>query len=283
MGPSVKENRRLTCAAIRGKLYCPGGGDPVRHIAPAQAELANTNSDSGLLKLVAIVTMIVDHVGAVFFPQLTWMRIIGRIAFPLFAWGIVIGAVRSRNWPRYALRLGVAALVTQPVYMLALGHQLYEGNVLFTLLLGLAAIVGIREKWHGSHVWAPALCITTAIFVQMDYGWKGVLFILLLYGARNSRGALAGVMVAFCLYWGSTSMVLDNYLGLPAATAGGLFWTRLQGFLGQFLRLQALALLALPLMLCPTRSGLKLPKWFGYAAYPGHLLLIWLARRALGI
>ena len=41
------------------------------------------NTDTGFLKLIAIVTMLIDHMGAIFFPQYRVMRIIGRIAFPV--------------------------------------------------------------------------------------------------------------------------------------------------------------------------------------------------------
>ena len=35
------------------------------------------------LKMTAVVTMTVDHVGKVFFPDCMWMTMIGRLAFPL--------------------------------------------------------------------------------------------------------------------------------------------------------------------------------------------------------
>ena len=44
-----------------------------------------TNQDGGLLRLIACVCMFIDHAGKMLFPQLTWMRMVGRLAFPLFA------------------------------------------------------------------------------------------------------------------------------------------------------------------------------------------------------
>ena len=41
------------------------------------------------------------------------------------------------------------------------------------------------------------------------------------------------------------------------------------------------ALLALPLILCRTHSGLRIPKWFFYAFYPAHLAAIALAGNIL--
>ena len=46
-------------------------------------------------------------------------------------------------------------------------------------------------------------------------------------------------------------------------------------------RVQFYAVLALPLMLWRSQARLRLPKWFAYLAYPGHLLLIGLIRHYL--
>ena len=55
------------------------------------------NQDHGLLQLAAMVTMVIDHIGVVFFPGLKILRVIGRIAFPLFCWGIAVGAEKTRS------------------------------------------------------------------------------------------------------------------------------------------------------------------------------------------
>ena len=63
------------------------------------------NEDTGLLGLIAILCMICDHLGAAFFPDAMWLRVIGRIAFPLYAWGVAVGAEHTRSWRHYAARL----------------------------------------------------------------------------------------------------------------------------------------------------------------------------------
>lgn len=239
------------------------------------------NKDQSLLKLVAIITMVIDHVGVVFFPSQIIFRVIGRIAFPLFAWGIAVGAEKTKNWPLYALRLLIIGIVTQPFFMLALNHTWSQFNVMATLLLGLLAIVGIRYKWFLSQVWAPVLCLLLSAAFQMDYGWRGVLLIILMYLTRNSRGGLIALMTAFCLYWGGGSSVL------PREFVSSLTQTPLQPLnnaLNEFFflfRLQSLAILALPLMLIQTNSGYRMPKWLGYMAYPGHLLILWLLTQVI--
>ena len=68
-------------------------------------DLIAGNTDTGFLKILALLFMITDHVGAIFFPKITELRIIGRIAFPLYAWCLVVGSVKTKNPVKYALRL----------------------------------------------------------------------------------------------------------------------------------------------------------------------------------
>ena len=233
------------------------------------------NQDAGLIKLVAMLSMLIDHVGAVFFPGVLELRIIGRLAFPLYCFSIVMGLKYTRSWPKYALRLLVGGLAAQPGYMLALRHGIMEWNVMATLLLGLLSIVGMREKRYYSHIWAPLISLVIAAIQPMDYGWRGVLLIQLMYLAQQSAGAMAALMTAFCLYWGSSSSPLGSVLGLSLRPAypGAIYQMVMS-----FVRLQGLAILSLPLMIIPTRSGIRVPKWLGYAFYPGHLLILGLLR-----
>ncbi len=242
----------------------------------AALSTSRPNRDQSLFKIVAILTMMVDHIGVIFFPSVTLLRIIGRIAFPLFCWGIVIGLERTRDWKRYSLRLLALAIISQPFYMLALSHSWLQLNVMATLLLGLLAIQGIRAKWHFSQIWVPALCLLIAASFQMDYGWRGVLLIILMHLIRDSRSGLATLMVTFCLYWGAGGSVIPrDIITALTGTPFAPFNRAMSEFLGLF-KLQSLAILPLPLMLIQTDSGLKVPKWLSYAAYPGHLLLLWL-------
>ena len=234
------------------------------------------NGDAGLIKLAAMVTMLIDHTGAIFFPGVMELRVIGRIAFPLYCFGIVMGFAHTRSWPKYALRLFIGALITQPCFMLALSHQLLELNVMFTLLLGLLSIAGMKEKRWYSQIWAPLVCLVIASLQQMDYGWRGVLLIQLMYLAQTSRGGLAALMTAFCLYWGSSSQQVRWFFGLELTVLSALGGAMAMAL--SFLRLQGLALLSLPFMIIHTKTGIHIPRWLSYSFYPAHLLILGLLR-----
>lgn len=238
------------------------------------------NSNTALLKLIALFFMFIDHAGKMCFPGVTEMRLLGRIAFPLYCWCMVVGACHTRSFPKYLLRIALIGLVSQPLYMVGLNHPLTAFNIFLTLFLALTGLWGLREKRYGSHIWAPVLALVLAQVLGVDYGWKGVLLVFLLYAVRDSRSGIAAVMVAFCLYWGSSSSAVSSICGvrLSPLMHGGL-----AGLIGPFLRLQGMAILALPLMLIRMPLQVRLPRWTGYVLYPAHLLLLILLEYAIGV
>lgn len=261
------------------------------------------NMATGILKLVALCFMFIDHSGKVLCNNMYEMRMLGRIAFPVYIWCMIVGFSRTRSVPRYMLRILVTGFVSQPLYVLALnteGHigvllgQIFaplssgfsfEGlgqvlhtvfivkpNIFLSLFLGLLALWGIREKKYLSQIFAPAAAIALATLLNADYGWKGVLLFMLLYAVRGSRPGIAAVMVAFFLYWGTGYPVTSAIFGiavnpenLPAVIAQPL---------KAFLRLETYALLSLPLLLVRFPRDVRLPKWVSYLLYPGHLVLL---------
>ena len=140
-------------------------------------ELAG-NLDTSFLKVLALCFMFIDHLGAAVLPRVGELRMIGRMALPLYAWCLVVGSVKTHNAPRYALRLLGLAVLSQPLYMMALNHTWTDLNILFLLFIAQVALQGIRARFMGSQIWVPALCYVLLGFVQVDYGWRGLTFIL---------------------------------------------------------------------------------------------------------
>ena len=229
------------------------------------------NTDTSFLKILALVLMLIDHMGVVIFPGVTEMRIIGRMAFPVYAGCMVVGSVKTRNPLKYGLRLLLTALISQPIYMMALNHTWTDFSILFTLLIALIAIQGIRLHKLGSEIWVPTLCYLLLGYMKVDYGWKGVTFIILLYLARENRSALIATFLAYALYWGTSS---SSVIAIFGHKLSFLNWPGIGTVLSAFFRLQGMIWLALPLILMKTNTRLRLPKWLGYALYPLHLILL---------
>lgn len=219
--------------------------------------------------------MLIDHMGVVVFPDVLELRVIGRMALPLYAWCLVVGSVKTRDPLRYGMRLLTLALVSQPLYMLALNHGWSDLSILFLLTISLAAIEGIRLRWYYSQIWAPILCYMLLGVLRVDYGWRGMTFILLLYLARESRGGLVAVFLAYAMFWGGTSLRVVSLFGIPVTFSN---WVGMNSVLAPFFMLQGMIWLSLPLIALPTHTGLKLPKWLGYGLYPLHLIALILMR-----
>jgi len=121
--------------------------------------------------------MLVDHVGVVFFPQILAFRAVGRLSFPLFAWLIAQGESHTGDIRKYAGRLLIFGILSQPVYSLLFTTA--QLNILFTLLIGLLAVrLGKKFASSRSLIWAIAILI--AALIPMDAGSYGVITVLLM-------------------------------------------------------------------------------------------------------
>lgn len=247
--------------------------------APSSVPRTAGNENTKLLKLIALVFMIADHVGVAFFPQYLWLRLIGRVAFPLYAWCLVVGVEYTKNIYKYALRLLIGFVISQPCFVLALNESWDALNIFATLLLGLFAIYGIRINEKGSAWIFPILAIFLVLLIRVDYGWQGVMLILVLYATRKSRGALAAAFIVFCLFWGENTISVAQLLHIPTEIS---FLPQARTLLRAISRVQFFAVLALPLMLIPMpKWKVRLPQFVSYALYPAHLLIIWAIRHFL--
>ena len=174
------------------------------------------------LKLLAMLCMTVDHVGAVLFPGIPLLRWIGRLAMPVFCWGIGEGFRHTHSRKQYFGRLMGLALLSEVPFDLAFyggicsGHQ----NVFFTLALGLLALWALETPWAG---WPGALLMGLAAeLLRCDYGIYGVLLILAMDQFRRHPRVQAGaVFLLTLLLFGVNSQLLAVLALLPIACYNG--------------------------------------------------------------
>lgn len=218
------------------------------------------NTDTGLLKLVALALMVVDHVGAHLMGNDVVMRTIGRLAFPIFAWCVVVGSEYTHDMKAYMKRMALFYFVTQPCYVLSFGRAWSQHNIYLTLLLGLIAIWAIKDREY----WALPIVLLAAYYIKPNYGMDGVYVIILLYLVRRSKLLAALLVTAFCFYWGRNSQTI--------LTIGD--WQ---------LHMQTVAALSLPLIILPTHTGIRLNKYVFYAFYPAHMLVIYAIKQLMAM
>ena len=154
------------------------------------------------LKLIAMTTMLLDHIGAVIYPDILGFRIIGRLAFPLFAFLITEGYRQTSSYKNYFVRLSIFSVISQYPFWLAFGFD--SGlNIFFTLALGLLAIY-LADHYQD---FLPIIILAGfAELISTDYGMFGVLLIYLIHLYRDEFNRmllyLAGFYGAFYLLGG---------------------------------------------------------------------------------
>ena len=217
------------------------------------------------LKLIAICTMFIDHMGHTLFPGVMWLRCIGRIAFPIFCFLIAEGCVYTHDRKKYALRLLVFALLSEIPFNLMTGGWVwnpYDQNVLWTLLAG--ALVCWLMDWALKRRAASSFVLTGAVMVaaywllellNTDYGGWGMLLVAMFYGIHRAPGGAVSKMIAQAF-----GLVLFSI-----AVMGGV------------LSIELWSLWALvPIWLYNGQRGFpnKAVQYGFYAFYPVHILLL---------
>ncbi len=143
-----------------------------------------------ILKIIALISMLFDHLGYTIFNSFSFMNYIGRLSFPIFAFCLTEGYIHTKNLNKYFFRLGLFAVISQIPYMLfeSTFSNNFNLNILFTLLLGLLAITlfnKIKNKVLGYII--VILCAIIAQFFYFDYGWFGIATIFVFYIFKNKK------------------------------------------------------------------------------------------------
>ena len=172
------------------------------------------------LKLMACITMLIDHIGAscleagLLVPLIASgtfstdpaavsllqmdrvLRYIGRLAFPIFCFLLVEGFLHTHDVKRYVERLFLFGLLSEVPFDMAFFRTPFHWgnqNVYWTLALGVLAMAGLKhyEKPDGSASWKGLLCAAgctlAALLACTDYNGIGVFIICALYLTRGDR------------------------------------------------------------------------------------------------
>ena len=139
-----------------------------------------------LLKSLAVITMIIDHLGYYFFPEVTELRIIGRTSMPI--WLFLIGYARSRDTSSL-LWAGAGVLV---IGDLVAGMPIFALNIIVTILIVRYLLDSIMDFALLSVqnmflvVLGLALLVLPSIYV-FDYGTQAILYAMFGYMVRNQK------------------------------------------------------------------------------------------------
>lgn len=205
-----------------------------------------------MVNIIAFLTMAIDHIGVVFFPNIQAFQVIGRFALPLFAWGIARGYKYTVNCNKYASRLLIIGVVAQIPYFM-LYHNGYL-NICFTLLAGLITLIIYNSKirrWIRYPIIVSLLVLSQSL--HFEYGAYGILTILI-----------------FSIFWDQDSVI---YYQAALTFASVLIF--------RYDPIQLVAILSPIIILFLKQKDFKLPRAFQYSFYPVHLLLLVLIQKGV--
>ncbi len=202
----------------------------------------NLNQNTNLLKLIAILTMIIDHVGAVFFPNMIILRCIGRLGFPLFFYCTFFGYFKTKNLKKYIFRLLLLAIISEIPYCLL--FEIKELNICFTLILELLFLYLLDNKKYA--LYFITLTLSLLLIPFTSYLMFIIIMTPLFYYTKNTKTLFS---ISYILFY--ILMVLTGYN-----------------------KIYLLAILSLPLILFNIKLNVKINKYFFYAFYPVHLLIL---------
>lgn len=224
------------------------------------------------LKIIALVTMLIDHIGAVivqrtmsmpgfdheFWSSLYWpLRNIGRLAFPIFCFLLVEGFVHTSDIKKYVRRMLIFAVISEIPFNLGITGNLFDfnyQNVYWELILGMAALICLKKIEEKNWSYELQVILKLAVIgvfafgaemLNLDYGMYGIISIVALYVFRQNK----------------VSQLL----------AGAI----------SFLWEQIAPLAFLLIAFYNGKRGRKI-KYAFYVFYPAHLLILYMITRIMG-
>lgn len=215
-----------------------------------------------MIKLLACIFMLVDHIGYVFFPRLFILRIIGRLSMPLFSYAIARGFKRAYSHgtlTNYKRRILIFSVFSQIPYMLMVNKFSFNIGVLWLLCI---LFLERAEKSIKLTVDYIEMCIIIAfsIFVPMDYGIYGLLFTLLLYYYKIRNEHKLKLFIGF---------ILIHLIKTMQNAKVGL--------------VQSVTFLCILLIYFLEKydSKIKVNRYFFYVFYPLHMTILVIIKRIL--
>jgi hypothetical protein len=178
------------------------------------------------LKLIAMLTMTVDHIGMILFPHVLWMRLVGRLAFPIYAFMIAQGCHHTRSMPKYLRSVAVMALLCQIVTVLAGSyHQCIL--VTFSMSISLIWLLQKARQTRKAIWWVLFVAALAAVWFitqtlpellpgtdyRVDYDFLGVILPVVIWLMPNKTWQLlaaAGILLLMSVF---------NFLQLPSLAA----------------------------------------------------------------
>lgn len=216
-----------------------------------------------LLKIVAIILMVLDHVGLILDDNMV-LRTLGRFALPLFIFQLVNGYLTSKNHLSNLKLLLLFAVISYLPYNVMIYSSYWEEfvtnqqvrgtwNVFMPLSIAYFCMMLAENK----NVVGQYLMVMISPFIDMDYGWFIPVMTLTIYhiSQQPTLNDVTKMVYVFLSY-----SILNTLYAIDVNS----IW------------IQLLAPLGIPLAICLLKVdiGFRLPKLLYFWVYPLHILIL---------
>ncbi len=212
------------------------------------------------LKIIALISMVIDHAGLLLFPRAAIFRILGRLSFPIYAYMIAEGCAHTKNRKTHLGMILGLGLIFQIVWFL-FSRSLYH-NILLTFSLSIGMIYAIDGLIKNKNNRYRILMILAIIFIV----FVGVVCpILFSYYGFDFDYSVWGIVLPILIYFAPTKATKLEYTTILLC-AMACFSNTTQWF----------ALFSIPLLsLYNGKKGRHNLKYLFYIVYPLHLIIIY--------
>ncbi len=229
------------------------------------------------LKIIAVVTMLIDHTAIVFLESDSMeyyiFRAIGRISFPIFCFLLVEGFYHTSNKLRYAQRIGIFAIISEVPYDLVNGSifSMRHQNAMFTLFIGIL-MLWVLDAVSNCRINYPVALTEKIGYLRLNTIIE-LVTILTAFGfayVLNSSYQEGGILLILCFY-----AFREHHIGRFVCNL--VFNMVMFGFCIQWWGV----LSTVPIALYNEKPGTKKFKYAFYAFYPVHLFILFLIKMFL--
>ncbi len=246
------------------------------------------------LKIIGMITMLIDHIGAILFPEMLILRTIGRISFIIFAFTTVEAMRYSKHKERYICTLlGMEILLSLLSYLFT--HE-YNSTVFAILGLGSLIIYLLEKEKIILKLCAifPIMYIILSTFnftfFKVEYGIYGLILILGFYFSRmflikflkNNKLIADDETLIKSDYFHNTYLIICSILIISLSLISFIFSSYLSeifpsDYFDYTLQSQAIISIIFILLYTGKRGHDSKPyRIFCYSFYPVHLIILYL-------
>ena len=231
-----------------------------------------------VLKIIAAICMVIDHMGILFFPKVIACRYIGRLAYPIFAFMIAEGAKYTKNKLKYLGMISGLAFICQLVYYFAMDDLYMCILVTFSLsIVTIYALQYLKKSLFAQERNARDIALSMTLFVlTVAMVYVANMYLEIDYGFY---GCMTPVFVSLFDFRGIDApeklKKLDNHYVRLAMLGIGILAIWFPRETKQDILFALFTLIALiPLFFYSEKRGKVNMKYFFYIFYPLHLVAL---------